>query len=734
MIQTLISGKLGQAIYREDGGIFVLSTGGQNRLAWASDVAETLSSSAGYEAFTVSSTSEIQSLLSVESDFENLLFLVLCAIDPRHSLTTRLECAKGSELLLENSLLKDRLETRLLSGSLPSSVRASLPKSREYFRSFDLLRASLSMLLESQERAQEIQGIWMESTAVLPADKKHEIRADFVADGTFAALVRGVDSSSNYDFNALMVGLLTRTRDSDIEHEAREVLMEMRNRILRVFFVDLPTQRRLPLQRDLKVRAALEATQFEGDSEHGPAGRYLASPLRIRPAEAKASVDQQIAAIKRELFAGRADLVERYSADLIRYQASFSEKQHLAMSLCQLSAAALEANQLDIADSLSQHALVLGVRDPVVWTSRAEVLKNLGMFGASLAAFEDAKENFPTSPYAWDGVADVLKEMGKFDESLAAYDEAKKLFPDDSVAFNGRVSTLRFAGRPREALREAVQLVERFPGDRVSRYSLAAAFAAVGRFQDAVRQYEIGFAMLGVGSGYLGGYVRSLNALGRSGTATEFIRAQLQEDPENLGLLHLLSGQLRSYGDPGEAASVAEGAISLAPGYRPAVYDLIAAQISMLVDSPLLGSIADQRVRSEQDWNGFRLVVLALIGHGSYAEAERMLRTAEQDCPWIGFRGRFGTLLGWCEHKLRRNDEAVKTLEKGLQQIDLAQQQRRYALIGAIHKEAANPVSGMFLRQFIVTKDPVVLSFRDSVLKASPRSVGDPPMSFLLAA
>lgn len=139
----------------------------------------------------------------------------------------------------------------------------------------------------------------------------------------------------------------------------------------------------------------------------------LASPVRVAPAEAKASVDQQIAAIKRELLEGRADLVERYTADLIRYQLSFSEKQHLAMTLCQLSAAAVEANQLDIADYLSEHALALGVQDPVVWTSRAEVLKNLGMFAASLTAFEDARNQFPASPYAWHGIADVFEGDGK---------------------------------------------------------------------------------------------------------------------------------------------------------------------------------------------------------------------------------------------------------------------------------------------------------------------------------
>ena|ERR1039458_3273183 len=99
---------------------------------------------------------------------------------------------------------------------------------------------------------------------------------------------------------------------------------------------------------------------------------------------------------------------------------------------------------------------------------------------------------------------------------------------------------------------------------------------------------------------------------------------------------------MRSYGDPREAADIAQEGISLAPGYRPPVYDLIAAQISMSVDSPTLESISNQTIRSEQDWNGYRLVVLALMRKESYAEAQRLLRQAESDCPWIGFRVRIG--------------------------------------------------------------------------------------------
>ena len=173
----------------------------------------------------------------------------------------------------------------------------------------------------------------------------------------------------------------------------------------------------LPL-KGRSARRAIQSVDVIGEAKERR--RNLEGSSRLSPLEAKNRVDKQIAGIASEFFCGREDLAEKYITDLVNFQFSNSEQEHLAKSLCNLAATAIDANRLEMAERLSRYAIDLGISDPVVFTTRAEVLKNLGNFAASLEAFREARLRFPHSEYAWVGIADVLNEMGRHESSLAA--------------------------------------------------------------------------------------------------------------------------------------------------------------------------------------------------------------------------------------------------------------------------------------------------------------------------
>ena len=462
--ESFISGRIGRAIYATGEAWFVADLNQEPRSAHAYEIADFRSGLGDFRAVAVAEPGPLCDVLARDVHSYNLLFLLLSVVDPERSLNTKLMCAKVLDSELANEQYLAWLRHRVLSSPLALEARTHKAKVLSYVKTFERLSALLRSLYEAQHVIDEVYGVWNAKTRSMIPEHAAALKKELVDDGTLADVVTAALTRDVYSFNEAMIGILQRHRPAHIELLARPIIAELRSVLQHRFFDRVASQIPLPIRKvaERKSVASRSATSIED---------LLASEERpfvpnLKSFESKSQVDKQIAAIREELTAGRPAKVGRYIEELVRFQLGHSERDHLAKSLCLLASASINSNQLDIADQLSRYAISLDIEDEVVFTTRAEVLKSMGQFEASLEAYKLASLRFPGASYAWNGIGDVLKEAGRYEESITAYQQAQRRFPDSSVPRNGLVATLRAQGNRREALQEAIGVLKDFPDDR----------------------------------------------------------------------------------------------------------------------------------------------------------------------------------------------------------------------------------------------------------------------------
>lgn len=714
--QAYVSGRLGKALIVDHGQRWVIEQDGPQREASLCEVSDLFSDVAEVKGFSVNTTDAVRAHLSEEILFQDALFLFLSGCDPDLSLSTRIICGQELESLLEGEALAKRLMTRLLSKPMPAPVRACRHETISLFASFSLFSACLRRVFGLQEWCDEVYGAWKEAARSFSLDLAAGLESELIEDGTVASIVEALSSKQLHTFNAEFVSQSLRHRDPSVSQMARDALLDIRDSLRPQLSRGLETQRVLPLKRRNSNRSVQSPDVI---AEAIQRGKYGEGSPRLSPFEAKTRVDKQIGSIANEFFSGREDLAEKYIADLVHFQFSNSEQEHLAKSLCNLAATALDANRLEMADKLSRYAVDLGIDDPVVFTTRAEVLKNLGSFDASLEAFREAKLRFPNSEYAWVGIADVLNELGKHESSLAAYNEAQEKFSDSPVPFNGYVSVLRAEGKRRMAIEYALKVVQRFPNDAVSRSSLALALRDRGKYSDAVRQYQAALRLDGRNPKIILGYLSALclTSAGSRG-ALEYLDDSLRIMPDNVSLLNARANYLRRAGLFTESLTVAEGLISDHPMYTPAKFSCAATLVIMGRTQEAEQILpATQNLRSELDWLGPRIYALSLAADGHFAEADERLKMALESCPWRKEQSRIRTTLGYVQMKLGRSADSVLTLERDLMSLDDGTKQLRLVLLGHAQAIRGNyTVANTLLTNMVSTKDHLLVSLRKSYL------------------
>lgn len=720
---SYVSGRLGKALVVLNGHrVIIDDSDAAPREPNRADLNQLFSENAEVLPFQPDSLQTARSKLNEEILFQDALFLFLSCCDSDLPLSTRIMCAQELEPILENQALARRLNYRLICKPMPLATRAKRHETVTLFSSFDVLAKSLSHVFRLQEWCDEVAAAWQDAAKTLHPAKAAELEAELIEDETFAAIVEAASTGELHRFNAELISMSLRNRDPEISSAAKEALLRtgeiLRSRLrprLREQRQIAHKQRRHrhPPQNPDRISAAM---QKAGEQE---------PQFKLSSVEAKSSVDKQLDGISDALFKGRDDLAERFIADLVAFQLTNSEKEHLAKSLCNLAAVSLDANNLEMADRLSNHALSIGVNDPTVYTTRAEVLKNLGSFGAALQAFKEVALQFPGSDYAWVGIADVLNEMGKHDESLASYDEAQTRFPDSPVAFNGYVTVLRSQGRRGDAIKYAVKVVQRFPGDPVSRATLAAALRDRGKYAEAIRQYKASdelsagkdvHTILGLATAL------SLTSPGNRG-ALALLNEKLRLMPGSTSLLNAKANYLRRIGAFAESLNTIETIVRDFPSYTPAHFNRAATLIAMgKIDEaretlPDLGTL-----RSELDWSSARVRSVSLAAEGRFQEALKELEFIVASCPWRRELSRARTTLGYVQFKLGKSDESIKTLQTNLSTVPEATKQIRLILLGGAQLVGGNlAVANTVLHNLVGTKNELLNPVRENYLSLITR-------------
>ena len=717
-IQAYVSGRLGKALVVDHDQRWVIDQEPSQREPAPGEINEIFSDAAEVKSFSVGSSEVIRAHLNEEILFQDALFLFLSCCDPELSMSTRILCGQELEPLLEDGSILERVVARLLSRPMPAAVRARRQETISLFSSFDHFATCLRRVFGKQECCDEVYAAWKEAARGLPSDRASELEAELIEDGTVASIVEALSTRDLHTFNTEFVSQSLRLRETSVQQMARDTLTGIGQSLRPSLSRGLERQRVFPLKRR-RIQRSSQSVDLIGDAMQR--GVDAEGSARLSPFEAKTRVDKQIDGIANELFSGREDLAEKYIADLVSFQLSNSEQEHLAKSLCNLAATALDANMLEIADRLSRCAVELEVNDPVVFTTRAEVLKNLGNFAASLEAFREAKIRFPDSGYAWDGIADVLNEMGEHELSLLAYREAEERFPDNPVPFNGYVSVLRAQGRRNEAVKYALEVANRFPDNAVTRSSLGAALRDRGRYYQAVRQYQESLRLDGRNIIAILGYVSAL-CLTDAGTrgALDDLEDRLRIMPDNGGLLNAKANFLRKAGLLSESLAVAEKLISDQPKFTPARFSCAATLITMGKNEEARQILPlNQNLRSELDWIGPRIYAIALAAEGHFLEAAEKLESALESCPWRKELVRLRTTLGYVQMKIGSASDSVLTLERDIRLLDESTQQVRKVFLGQAQVMQGNySVANTLLVNMVSTQDPLLGSLRQRYLSS----------------
>ncbi|MGA8212628.1 MAG: tetratricopeptide repeat protein [Candidatus Sulfotelmatobacter sp.] len=723
---AFVSGRLGQAIFREGEELYALSLDGDRRPASAADLQEILKKGAEYELLRTPSIEAIQGTLRAQARSYNGLFLILSLLDLEVSLSTRVVAAQVAEDILSEPEGQAFVSRRLLSLPLPVQVRSSRHQLTSPWTDFANVRSLLVEVFESQQILDELWGDWYRTLDELSVaeEKKPSLEATLIHAGFFADATRAIRDKNLLGLNALVVSFATDTRVVEELRNVQTVLTAFRSRVQTKFFGNArqAVQRALRLKRDEAPAAttqqpeemdAISALIYGTDEQAERPRRYVGA------FEAKARVDKQISAIRDALFAGKTPTAQKYLEELLAFQLGQGDREFAAMSLCALTTISLDANQFDMADRLSAYALKLTSDDKVVYTNRAEVFKQRGHFDAALKAYEEAIERFGPDRYARNGYADVLKDKGRFEEALKAYKNVQKDAPDDPVAFNGEVSVLRAKGELRVALSVAVANAKRFEYDAVTRATLASSLASLGKYDESVRQYRVAIKLNWSSLKIQIPYVYALRAIGDLDSALKHADSVIDklQLPRAASMVNAKASLLRSAGRLEEAGALYENLLRLFPTYTPARFGAAAVRVLNNQIEEAQTDLPETEMESEMDWYGFRLRALSFAKAGHYEKAEPRLSFGTGQCPWIKERTKLETALGFVELYSGETGRSIAVLNKNLHQLDDRDRQIRMAFLGHAHaQKGATEVATIMLGWLFNSKDPTLQSVRGSII------------------
>ncbi len=196
-----------------------------------------------------------------------------------------------------------------------------------------------------------------------------------------------------------------------------------------------------------------------------------------------------------------------------------------------LGNALLALNQPAEAARAYKRALHLRPEAAEVHCNLGNALRQLGEFDAALASTRRALELAPGLAMGHNNLGLLLLAGNQRTEAAARFREALRLKPDYVEALNNLGTALNQMGERREALAAYEQVVRMSPG-----------------FADGQRNF--GYALLDAR---------------RVPEAVQHFRLALEAQPSSVSSLVGLAAALRLLGEPGEAESVCEGALRIAP-------------------------------------------------------------------------------------------------------------------------------------------------------------------------
>jgi tetratricopeptide (TPR) repeat protein len=546
MIETaVISGQLGKAIYMDEGKCFLVED----------DAAKPVECSQGDVSLFFDSGAELTELaeqgldfdlmkssLRRERDAHRALSLAISGFDEELSDRSRLLSIDAAEELVQDAATNKFVRNRLLAHPLPEGTDVTGAISKAESIAAGAISSIYKDLTASQEAIAQVLQVWREvaTTFFKLPDEIAQAEDTLMEIGALAGMAVALTSA---DAKTLNSAILSLGLDPALKRvpQGMLVLNAMRNLL----------QERWSARNDKGAaggrtgRSLDEPDRWEtegveaGDpiagliAEFGSRRRKRKTKV-MTPDEARDRAERQIKAISQCIGSGDVTRVNKFLHDLVEFHSEHSERKHLGMSLCSLAKAAIDAQRFDLAERLVGYAVELGVDDPVISTTRAQVLKERGSYAQALREFEETILRFPDNAVARAGHAEVLRALGSLDDALPEYEKTIQLFPNDVVARNGHAEVLKALGRFDDALQDYEQTIQMFPDDAVPRAGHAEVLKALGRFDEALHDYEQTIELFPNDVVARNGHADVLKALGRFDEALHDYEQTIQLFPNDV--------------------------------------------------------------------------------------------------------------------------------------------------------------------------------------------------------
>lgn len=700
---AMVSGRENAAFLYENQQWYSYSEEGRMP-AHSSQVHRTVNGSGEYTLLRDVNEEQVKRLLISEKHNADALFLTLSILDVEVSISNRVLIAEVADSLLSNEETSLFVLRRILSWPLPSGISGHRRSLMEIANSFPLVGPILHKVFDAQPLLQEITHLWLHSAeqAGVGTDTLATMRSELMDSGFFYSVLEGCLSAGSDRASKVHTAIVSELVNPSSSQILKTLLREFQSNVGSILF---SSNAKRPGSGRLFKR------------EESSKGKSIPH-VQVSFHQAMTSVQKQLSAIKSMLFLDKIALAEKYAQELMSFQLGQDDRHFAVVSLCNLTASALDANQFSFAEALINSAMELDPTDEVVFTSRAEVYKRRGHFAAALQAYEEAIIAFPYSTWGLDGKADVLREMGRFNDSIALYLDIQRDFPDNPVAFNGHVSVLRSQGKQIEALQLALANTKRFPEDAVTRGTLAGALAANGKYTESTRQFEQAHALDRTNHRFIVGAAYSLFSSGMIQQALAILDTYLLTSSD-IYVQQARAQILRMAGQTKEAEAAYQSILKVFPRYAPARLGLLGLEVLVNPQKVAQDSYEVEAPESEQDWMALRAYFVALIGIGKNDVAIEKITKLLPGCPWLRERARLNSALGIAQ--MRRGDaQCVETFQTDLYSLDDSHKQARLLLLSHAQMQQNRPkIAHVLLTNLVTTREPSLLVMKQNLLAVS---------------
>ena len=441
------------------------------------------------------SIDRIKDALVIDTTNQRALSLCISGMDPVLSDRTRLLSIEAAEELIQEKPVYEFVKNRFLARILPESAEVESAITLADSASTSLISDLYRSMLESQESIRALQNVWKKFAPKYFAelDEKSAAESAFIENGLFADMVDAAVKENKSEMKLLTVTYgSNRELSNSLPSSKRSVIII--NNFVNDFLAKLNfAGKKAAIKESVKTpdKPVVVDPIKQLIQDFGIQSRQQVQKSRRMGSEAvKEKVDQQIMQIERLIQQNNIQRTDSYLFDLVKFQLEHGKKEFLAMTLCNLAKTAMNLNDLATAERLITYAGLLGVEDPVIPSTQAELLRRNGFTKEALVVYEETISLFPEDVVAKNGRAEVLKEMNKLDEALAGYNKTISLFPNNVFPKNGRAEVLKEMNELDKALAAYDETISQFPEDVVAKNGRAEVLKEMNELDEALAAFD----------------------------------------------------------------------------------------------------------------------------------------------------------------------------------------------------------------------------------------------------